>query len=653
MDVKLPEQNMTRELENKMNNEINNPQGNGEGYVIPGANKRIKRAPGDLNMTPEQVLEIGKGKHKVYVKTPNTNPQVGEPGSNKEDTKIGSKTLAGSGEPSTDQIASSMESTQKGHRNVDLVEKEREEHYRKGGKPRSFPSRAKRAVATGLFVVATGVGAAWGKNQIDHYQAGQTNAQTVGPDNIGQDKTGSTPKVRLPGPIEPNRYQRTQMALEELSQINHPDALERTVKRNLLEQTRVALSRGVQTVRDFIPLRSRDGRTPENTVNQETKISISKIYVADIIPGSAPNVLPYDTLENPLLNEAKDSINQALTQATFLIEHSNDEGLKGITQVDVIISGKENKDKLVTPVPLLSGQSRGVLLAAAGYGIYWDGKGPWSYNNADMLKAAGLEFSDPKVSTLRVYPSGDELLLMDRITGKIYGRGIRGDRAGIIDWKAEGNVTQPDANINPEIVTTTPTKLSQEFLQKENMLDGMRFRPIGAKADWIVETDIPGLNIQSIGLDDMKIRIERDAAQDGLDSPKRQVFKFISQTDGKLIDGSVLRMSGPGGIGLYRQVVITDKDPNETVFNIYINPAKLDEVKKIKSAEGKVLYPNVVINNWLYIALAVKYGGLGPLADKTNVDEIVGKKIFTPEEIKTGSWAKPENASISVTYQPR
>src|SRR5258708_19983500 len=127
----------------------------------------------------------------------------------------------------------------------------------------------------------------------------------------------------------------------------------------------------------------------------------------------------------------------------------------------------------------------------------------------------------------------------------------------------------------------------------------------------------------------MKIRIERDAAQDGLDSPKRQVFKFISQTDGKLIDGSVLRMSGPGGIGLYRQVVITDKDPNETVFNIYINPAKLDEVKKIKSAEGKVLYPNVVINNWLYIALAVKYGVLGPLADKTNVDHILLNKIFT------------------------
>jgi len=51
--------------------------------------------------------------------------------------------------------------------------------------------------------------------------------------------------------------------------------------------------------------------------------------------------------------------------------------------------------------------------------------------------------------------------------------------------------------------------------------------------------------------------------------------------------------------------------------------------------------------------LAVKYGGLGPLADKTNVDEIVGKKIFTPEEIKTASWAKPENASISVTYKPQ
>jgi hypothetical protein len=200
--------------------------------------------------------------------------------------------------------------------------------------------------------------------------------------------------------------------------------------------------------------------------------------------------------------------------------------------------------------------------------------------------------------------------------------------------------------------------VSKEDLDSEKMLDGIRLKPIGAKSEWKLQTNIKGLDLQKIDADDIKLRIERLEAEGILDSTKKQVFNFL-EGDGKEIKGSFSKVRSRAGI-YTEQIVIDDSDPEKTVYNIY-NAPRYREIKKLTNPLGRKIYGNQVTITSLYHAIAAKYSVLGSYKGDGPFFTIgVENKMLSEEEKKTGGWNgliyKSEkdykfNEKISVTAE--
>jgi hypothetical protein len=131
---------------------------------------------------------------------------------------------------------------------------------------------------------------------------------------------------------------------------------------------------------------------------EQRQFTLTGIEVADLNPGGVPKYIGWEgeessLLDNPDLSSVRNFIVEAIGLTSDYINKSDNEGLKGIKEVNAVVAGKRkevNGEVTIIPTPPSESQKTiPVLITAPAYGfLVKDGK-VYEYDNRQILDAMG------------------------------------------------------------------------------------------------------------------------------------------------------------------------------------------------------------------------------------------------------------------------